>query len=264
MPAPTEQTGMCQWVSPVLDFLPSGFVSKLPACRGDNLEGTKSLLAALKVAVESHLGANICFASLSVDDIEGTKSVVIQRALHSIGLRQVMPTVLPAKLIAYGSRPSVAPEYDEKPWLVLAVDYSHRWYNVGLYTVGEKGIIDPVDGFIDQPTIDKQDQIASLRDSLNQMISDPPALYDIPQELRYVMIYGDDANSSALHAQLADILDPDLLRNSKVSKSIHDATHILSRNSHTFMDTADFEMSNKAAFGCKWRSRLYFDDRTEL
>lgn len=264
VPAPTEQPVLCQWLSPILDFLPSNYVSKLPACRSDDLEGTKPMLSALTEAVESHLRANICFASLSVDDVEGTKRVVIQKALRSIGLRQVMPTVSPAKLVAFEARPSVAPESDEKPWLVLAIDYSHRWYNVGLYTIGENGVVDPVEGYVDQPTIDEQDQEASLRQNLDRIISSPPADYRMPQDLRHVMVYGDDAKSSALRAQLADVLDSGLLQASHISNSIYDAPRILSRNSHTFMDTADFETSNKAAFGCKWRSRLYFDDRTEL
>jgi hypothetical protein len=113
-------------------------------CRDAEIASTKALLSSLKTAVESYLGTNICFASLSLDDVlEQHKVDVAQDALQALSLRQVLPTVQAAKQAVLAQRPDTSPTFDQEPWYILAVDHSLHWFNVGLYTTSED-IVDPV------------------------------------------------------------------------------------------------------------------------
>ena len=127
----TEDSAFCRLFSPALNRLPSASGVDVDICRHADVTSTKVLLATLKTAVESYLGTNICFATLSIDDVEDHELSVVQEALQSVGLRQVLPTIQAAKYVVLAHKPNTLPRSDEEPWIILAVDYSLHWYNVG-------------------------------------------------------------------------------------------------------------------------------------
>jgi hypothetical protein len=136
----TEDSTLCQWLSPT---------------------------------IESYLGTNICFASLSLDVATENKIEVAEEALHALGLTRVLPTIQSAKHVILAHRPATVPEPDEE-WVVLAVDFSIRWYNIGLYAIEQLGIVDPVDDFVRGPRIDEDNQLDALRDTLSHLLANPP------------------------------------------------------------------------------------------
>ena len=269
----TKASTFCQLLSPVLDQLPSVITSAIDTCRNADVIHTKTLLATLKFATELYLGTNICYAALSLDDVSEHKANVAQEALSALGLHQVLPTIQASKSFVLAHRPKAAPTFEEKPWAVLAIDYSVNWFNVGLYTIGEDGIVDPVEGYVGDPRIDEDNQLDALRDTLGQLFAHPPAETRLPEELRHLTVYGDDAKNHEFRRILAEALlkvgsptqhTHDLLRDANVSSSIFGGSVYMAYAAHVHMDTVDFEMYAPFAFGCKWRSKLYSEDRTEL
>jgi hypothetical protein len=81
-------------------------------------------MSTLKTAIESYLGTNICFAALSLDDSKSYEASVAQETLQALGLRQVLSTVRAAGSVVRTHKPITLPGLDDKPWVVLVVDYS--------------------------------------------------------------------------------------------------------------------------------------------
>jgi hypothetical protein len=79
-----------------------------------------------------------------------------------------------------------------------------------------------------------------------------------------LVVYGDDAKNSALQLLLEELLDADLVRHARISSSVYDGASNLAHVTYENMDTVDFEMNVKSAFGCQWRSKLYGRDHSEL
>jgi hypothetical protein len=77
-------------------------------------------------------------------------------------------------------------------------------------------------------------------------------------------VYGDDAKNATLYRLLRTILDEDLVRDARVARSVFDGVAEMAYNAHLTMDDVDLEMREQAAWGCKWRSRLYGKHRDEL
>jgi hypothetical protein len=262
--ATTKDSAICRLLSPALDRLEPAFGSGVGICRDADVTGTVAMLSTLRTAVESYLGTNICFASLSLDVVNGEKKKTVQNALQTLHLRQVLPTVQSAKLMVMAHKPKDVPAFDQEPLLVLAIDYSSHWFNVGLYTIGEAGVVDPVEETVDGPTIDKDNQLDALRDKLLHLIANPPSDINLPKQIDRLVVYGYHSKSDALHRLLAEALGLELLRNAHVCNSVFDGVGYMARGMHGIMDTVDFEMNVKSAFGCQWRSKLYRNDDGEL
>ncbi|KAF1957719.1 hypothetical protein CC80DRAFT_491094 [Byssothecium circinans] len=262
--ASTEDSMLCRFLPPALERLPPAFRPDLDICRGTDFTSTKALLATLKSAVESYLGTNICFAGLSLDGVEEHTRDIAQEALQALGLRQVIPTVQPARYAVHANRPDSEPAYDEDPWVVLAVDYSFHWFDVGVYTIDEIGLVLPVHSTVRGPRIGEENQLDALRDTLNSLFANPPPDFNLPAQFRYLVVYGDDAKNETLHHMLKDILGSDLVRDARVSSSVFDGMAFMAHVVHEHMDTIDFETQVESAFGCKWRSKLYPKDESEL
>jgi hypothetical protein len=269
-PGTAEDSTICQWISPTLNRLTSAFGLDIDVCRED-VTGTKALLSSLKTVVEAYLGTNICFASLSHDDVlgyqlHGSKVEVAERTLQALGLRQLMPSVPVATSIIRTYMPSESlPEFDEEPWIVVVVEYSSHWFNVGLYTIEEEGIVSPIHGWVKELRVGEQNQLEALRNRLRDIIADPPPGVDLPQQIRYLYLHGNDAKNDALKPMLAAMLGEFLVGNAQVSDSVYESVLYMADSCHVYMDTVEFWMrQEEAAFGCKWRSKLYREERTEL
>ncbi|ORX96835.1 hypothetical protein BCR34DRAFT_578346 [Clohesyomyces aquaticus] len=270
--APTESSTICQLLAPALDRLPAAITSNIDICRNADVSYTKALLAFLKSATESYLGTNICYAAINLDDVSKHKASVALEALGALGLHQVLSIIQTSLSFVLAHKPRTAPAFDEEPWPVLAIDYSVHWFAVGLYTIGEDGIVDPVEGYVGGPRIDEEDQLGALRDTLSHLFAHPPADIRLPGGLRHLVVYGDDANNEEFRRILAEALVNeqlpvqhirDLLRDASVSSSVFDGPASTAYYAHVHMDTSDFERV-PSAFGCKWRSKLYSEEKTEL
>jgi hypothetical protein len=173
-----EDSTICRWVSPTLDRMTSAFGLDIDICRED-VTGTKALMSSLKTVVEAYLGTNICFASLSHDDVLGYqkhsyKLKVAEEALQALGLRQVLPSIPVARSFICAHMPSEkVPAFDEEPWVVLAVEYSSHWFNMGLYTIEEDGKLDPIHGWVEGLRVGEQNQLEVLKDRLRDIIASP-------------------------------------------------------------------------------------------
>ena len=255
---------LCQFLFPALSYLHSTVGFDVNICRHADVVSTKILLTTLMTAVESYLGMNICFARLSLDDMEERKVSVVQEALQALSLRQVSPTLRNAKLMVYANMPDTLPRFDEEPWVVLVVDYSFHWFNVGLYTIDE-GIVDPIEGTVRGPRIGENNQLDALQDSLTHLLANPPQNVNLPKQIRQLVVYGDDSKNAALYRLLAKILDTNLVRDAHISSSIYNGVTSLARNTYKNKDWVDFEMTVKPTFACRWRSKLYqLRDHNEL
>jgi hypothetical protein len=256
-PLGTENSTFCRVLSPALNRLPLEFGFDI--CRNAGVTATKSLLSALKKSVESYLGTNICFAGITLDNPEKNNAGVVQEALQALGLRQVLPTVLAAQFVVIAHEPENSPGFDEEPWIVLAVDYSSHWFNVGLYTIDE-GLVDPIEGFVQNPTIGENNQLDVLGDALRHLFANPPNNVTLPEKIHHLIVYGDNKKEDVLNL-LKTFMAADLVDDAIVSDSVFDAVTEIAGHVHGVMDTVEFEMRAKSAFGCQWRSALY---RNEL
>ncbi|KAF2259768.1 hypothetical protein CC78DRAFT_620735 [Lojkania enalia] len=248
--ASTEAGTFCRLLPQALDRLPPAITSNIDICRNADATHTKALLVTLKAATESYLRTNICYAALSLHVLE-----------HKVNVAHE----------ALGPRPP--PAFDEKPWTILAIDYSVHWFNVGLYAVGEHGIVDPVEGYVRGPRVDEDNQLDALRDTLGHLFAHPPAEIRLPEELRHLIVYSGDAKNHEFRRILAEALlnvqlptqhTRDLLRDANVSSSVFDGPVYTAYTAHVHMDTVNSKMNAPSAFGCKWRTKLYSEDRTEL
>lgn len=252
-----KESTLCRLLTPALDYLRPFFGSSISVCRQPKIESTLGVLHSLKSAVEAYLGTNICFAKLSIDVFEKPKIEIVQEALQALGLREVLPIAKPAKFVTYEYSPYMGtpPAYNEEPWIILAIDYSKHWYNIGLMTIEENGIVDPVPGFFKDPKIDKEQQLEALGQSLRHIIANPPDdVHDLPKQIHQIMIYGDDPKNESLRNLLTSMLGTDLVRNARVSESVFDGTNFTAYTAHMQMDTFNFP---RPPWGCRWRSRLY-------
>jgi hypothetical protein len=255
---PKEVSALCQWLIPVLDHLPAALGLDVASCRSADLSSTKALMLSLKTAVESRLGTNFCFAELSVDDPSSHQSRLAEQALEQIGLRQIMSLGRRAKNVIRVFSPDSAPAYDEEPWLVLAVDYDTHWYNVGLYEIGEDGLVDPIDGFVHGPRFEVENQLEAAKEELQTIL---PKL----SQVQYVFLYGEQRDSPGLLDLLVQTLGSELVNDARVDGSVWTSTTYMAEAAHNRMDDVQFEMdaASNGAFGCRWRSKLYRDDHEE-
>ncbi|KAH9882338.1 hypothetical protein J1614_000574, partial [Plenodomus biglobosus] len=256
----TRDSAGCQLLSPLLGRSRSAFGIDVNTCLGTDVAIVKTLLASMNSAIESYLGTNICFASLSLDVTDDKKTEVAREALHAVGLTEVLPTIQSAKYVVLANRPESRPGPDEE-WIVLAVDFSTRWYNVGLYTIQDFGIVDPVYESVRGPKIGQNNQIDVLRDTLRHLLASPPPNVKLPDHIHHLIVYGDDSRNDALHTLLAEMLGKNLVRDARISDSVFDGPKFAANAVFKNMDTVDFEMHVKPAFGCRWRSKLYSGDQ---
>lgn len=116
--------------------------------------------------------------------------------------------------------PTTLPRMNEDPWIILAVEYSVRWFSVGLYQIDDFGIVDPIEGAVRGRRIDEGDQLHALRDSLSHLFA-----YNLPgttlsERIHHLVVYGDDAKNDDLNRVLVELLGADLVRDADVSRSI--------------------------------------------
>jgi hypothetical protein len=256
---PTEVSALCQWVTPLLDRLPAALGLDMTSCRSTDLTSTKILMSSLRTAVESRLGTNFCFAALSVDDPLSHQSRLAEQALEQIGLRQIMPAGRRAKNVIRVFGPDNAPAYNEDPWLVLAMDYDTHWYNIGLYEIGEEGIVSPIEGFVYGPRFDVENQLGAAKEELQNILSKTG-------HVQHIFLYGKQRENLELLDLLAETLGPELVNDARVDGSIWTSTSYMAETAHVRMDDIQFEMdpASNGVFGCKWRSKLYRDGHGEL
>ncbi|KAI8933115.1 hypothetical protein NX059_009758 [Plenodomus lindquistii] len=272
IPAIKDKTALCRYIAPYLEYSNSLLGFTIGACRNADITSTLGVMHSLKTAVELYLGTNICYAALSLDAIEDHKKSAAEEALRAIGLRQVLPTSQVAKTIVAKHLPDYheivngyvldAPWVLEDPWTVIAIDHSSHWYNIGLFTV-EEGISDPIDNFTKGPEIDAERQLEAMERTLSHIIANPPSGIQIPEHIHHIELYGDDANNASFHKLLANMLGAGLVRDAKFSNSIFDSTDFSARAVYENMDNPYFERSDPAAWGCKWRSKLYATPRED-
>ncbi|KAH8728765.1 hypothetical protein GQ44DRAFT_782581 [Phaeosphaeriaceae sp. PMI808] len=262
--ASKEDNTLCRLLALRLDYLAPLFGSAISVCRNVDIGSTLGVMQTLKTAAEVYLNTNICFAALSLDVVEEHKIAIAHKTLEALGLRQILPTLQAAKSVVLAHRPDTAPKFDEEPWIVLAIDYSSHWYNVGLLTIGEAGIVDLVPDFTNGPKIDEKHQLEAMEHSLSHIIANPPSNVNLPGQIHQLVLYGDDVKNKSLRNLLTKMLNTDLVRNARVSSSIFDGTNFTAYAAHMHMDSIDFEMTAKPAWGCRWRSSLYSGTQDEL
>jgi hypothetical protein len=259
-PISRDESALCQWITPVLDHLPAALGLDIDFCRSADLISTKALMSSLKTAVESRLGTNFCFAALSVDDPSSYQARVAEQALGHLGIRQFLTTGRRAKNVIRTLRPDSAPAFDEEPWVVLAVDYDSHWFNIGLYAIGEEGVIEvPAEDFVHGPRFDVENRLQSVKEELQDMLSRSG-------HVRHVFLYGEQRENSELLELLTEMLGSKLVADARVDSSVWTSTSYMAEAAHIRMDDIQFEMdpASNAVFGCKWRSKLYRDGHEEL
>ncbi|KAH7081878.1 hypothetical protein BKA63DRAFT_406215 [Paraphoma chrysanthemicola] len=265
--APSQDSKLCQFLTPVLDRVEPVLGLNRKICLDADVANVAAVLATLKATVESYLGTNICFAALSLDSLDPSKIDIAQQALRAIHLRQTHVTARAAKSAILAHRPDQQPKFvgepeeNEDPLYVLAVDHSLHWFNVGLFVIDE-GIVDPVDDFVKSPRIDETGQLDGIRDALNHLIANPPAGVKFPEQLHQTIVHGDDARNHELRQLLTELLGPDQVGAAHFSPSVFDGVNHTAYTSHINMNNGDFEMHVFAAPGCTWRSKLYPGDET--
>ncbi|CAI6341998.1 unnamed protein product [Periconia digitata] len=268
-----EVSALCRLL-PALNHLTYPLNSTIDMCTNADVIHTKALLASLKAATESYLGTNICYAILSLDDPSTHKAHVAQQALGALGLYQASRIVSTSKQFVVAYSPKTQPAFEEEPWPVLAVDYSAHWFNIGLYTIGEMGIVSSVEGFdVSSPRIDEEDQPGALRDALRHLFDHPPIGMELPRQLRHLILYGDDVYNPVLRDILTEVMRDgetmtpharDLLRDANVSSSVFDGPANTARLAYVITNGVDFYLNAPSAPGCKWRSKLYPRGKSEL
>jgi hypothetical protein len=263
---PVPDSTLCQWLSPALGRLPSAISSDIDVCRSADLVSTKALLSLLKASVESHLGTNICFASLVLDDPSSPHAKLAEQALSTLGLTQVMATTPRARRVLHSLQPDSAPAYDEEPWTVLVLEYDAHWYSFGLYTIEEDGVTSPIEGYVHTPRIEVDGQMDALKKELKELFANMPQGVERTNDIRHLFVYGEDADNAELLDFLAENVGSSVVNARRTDASVYAGTSYMAWASYSIMDDVQFETSDlaKDAWICKWRSKLYLEDREEL
>jgi hypothetical protein len=259
-----EDSTICHVLYPAVDSFLPGLGYNFDLCRNVDAVNMKALLSTLKTALESYLGTNICFATLILDDPKSYQANVVQEALKTLGLRQVFPTIRAAGSVVRAQMLSAFPELYDEFWVVLVVDYNSHWFNVGLRTIDEIGIISPIDSTVTSPIIGEVDQLNALEDTLRTLFAN--LLEDdvvLPLQIHHIVVYGNTAKDDVLNL-LKSLLGADLVHDAYIANAVFDGVANVAKSVHVLMDTVDFEMHVQSAFGCQWRSKLYNEDHTEL
>jgi hypothetical protein len=262
-PASIENNAYCQLLARPLEHLTSITGLEVNFCNHADTTGTKSLLSALRSAAETYLGSNICFASLSLDAVDERQVAVAEHALRSLGIRQVLPTCHSGMQFMLAHIPKDVPDFDEEPLLVLAADYSLHWFNVGLYIIGEEGVVETIEETIKGPRINEANQLGALREALRQLFASPPQTMTLPAQIDRLIVYGDDAENHALRQLLAELLNDKVMRDAHVASSVFDGVDYMAHTVHERIIWMELD-GIEPAFGCQWRSKLYRTDHSEL
>ncbi|KAF2271710.1 uncharacterized protein EI97DRAFT_427737 [Westerdykella ornata] len=259
-----DSSTLCRWFSPVLNVLPSALGLDVNICHHPDVNSVKTLLGTLKVAVESYLGTNFCYAALSFDHVQKNyEESVAREALRALGVSPILGVIQAAKCEILSREPRGEPDFDApgyeipEPRTVLAIDYSLHWFNVGMYTFDEGVILDPVEGTVVGPTIEKDNQLQALKESLEHLFAKPPPEFNLPEDIHQLLVYGDDSHNEALYPLLENFLGADLVRNANISTSVFDGVAFLAEAAHDYMNDVQFEEKVRPHFGCMWRSKLY-------
>lgn len=250
---------LCHLSSPALDTLPSVLGPLLNLCLAPDVTILKTMFRALNTAVESYLGTNICFAAIVLDFIHDHVANSTQDALQALDLRQVLGRTLAGRseVRAYALH---ANEMDESE-TILAVDYSTRWFNIGLYTLEIFELIDPVLGFVDGLRIGEEAQLEAFETAVRSLAENFPPHVRLPDRL---VLYGDEASNPEVLDIVESMFGRKLRNDAYISTSAFRGVSVVARGAFEYMDTVDFEMTAPASFGCRWRSRLYSEEQTEL
>lgn len=254
--------------------MPGNATKHIDVCRNPDVTHTRALMAALKGATELYLGTNICYATFNLDGRSENKIRVAKEALGPLGLHVLWSPTETSRTIVSALSPEAFPADDKELRPVLAIDYSMHCFTIGLYSIEER-FVDPVEGYVGAPRIDEDNQLDALRDTLSRLFANPltpitfpgafsnskPTEAKLPEDLYQLIIYGDDAHNSSFRRVLAEALavpsstghTHNLIRDAIVSKSVFDAPAHFSRGSQDRLNWIE-----PSAFGCKWRSKLYF------
>ncbi|KAJ8118882.1 hypothetical protein OPT61_g211 [Boeremia exigua] len=187
-----DHGAICPLLIPALDKLSALFSSASDVCQSTNVRILKVMLELLNKAVESYLGTNICFAALVLDEIDGHMARSAQEALRALGLRRVLGTAWASRSVVRAHPLSIYNGTDMDLHTVLAIDYSSSWFNVGLYTIEEIGLVDPVLGLVDGLKIGEAKQLEAFEETLRDVASKVPSDVQSPDT---VFLYGDQATN---------------------------------------------------------------------
>lgn len=237
------------------------FMPALDVCRHPDVLILKTMFAALNAAVESYLGTNICFVALVLDDIESKTVQNAQEGLRMLGLRQVLGTTQTGRAEVRAHMSSIRSATDGAAQMVLAVDYSARWFNIGMYTLDENRLVDPVLGFVNGLTIGAEPQLKAFEMALRNLSQSLPLDLRSPDQISF---YGDTSGDPKILDVVESIFGSELRSNVYVSKSAFKSVAHVAEGAFEEMDTVEFEMTEPASFGCRWLSRLYDQEQAEL
>jgi len=233
----------------------------LDTCRHPDVLVLKTMFSALNTAVESYLGTNICFVALVLDDIKSKTERSAQEGLQMLGLQQVLGTTQTGRAEVRAHMSSIRNATGGVAQVVLAVDYSARWFNTGMYTLDGNRLVDPVLGFVDGLTIGTEPQLKAFETALRNLSRNLPLNLRSPDQL---LLYGDTAGDPEILDIVDSVSGSELRSNAYVSRSAFRGVAHVAQGAFEEMDTVDFEMTEPASFGCRWRSRLYDQEQVEL
>jgi hypothetical protein len=259
--SPGESGLFCSLLAPVFDMVASLTGHAIDICAPSEILVLTAMLRALNAAVEAYLGTNICFAALVLDITDENAAQRTQEALKVLGISQVLGTQKAARSMVRAHPPNVYNGTDMDLRTVLAIDYSSYWFNIGLYTIEETDLVDPVLGFTDGLRIGEKRQLEAFYIALRDLAEERPFDVESPDTL---LLYGDDAHNPEILGIIGSVFGSQVIHDAYVTTSAHDGMDYVAKGAYEHMDTVDFEMRVSAGFGCRWRSDLYSEGRTEL
>ncbi|KAF2196785.1 hypothetical protein GQ43DRAFT_466917 [Delitschia confertaspora ATCC 74209] len=210
--------------------------------------------------------------------IQGYRPEVVQETLHAIGLRQAKGWALPAGKLTVSEIMKNEILQDEEQ-VILAVDYSSHGFSLGLYIMDELGIVDtlkeeyhPRIGSVKGARENEPGDLGALKDALQVLLgSKPLAGYKlpVPLQIQHLIVYGDLARGDALRYILTAVLEAGLVENARISHSLFAGTASMAKMAYHDMwwINSGFNTGHRirdAAFGCRWRSKLYRKGHDEL
>ena len=235
----------CSLLAPAFDKTPSATAYTIDICQPSDVLVLKTMLGALNATVEAYLGTIICFAALALDTIDGNLAQITQEALQALDIRQVLGTQRASGSVVRAHPLSVYNGTDLNPYTVLAIDYSSPWFKIGLFTIEETGLVDPVLGLIDGLRIGGKRQLEAFRIALNDLAENTPSHVKSPDIL---IMYGDDANNREILVIIASVFGSQITYNAYMSTSAHDGLDYVAKGAYEHMETIDFEMRVSASF----------------
>jgi hypothetical protein len=245
--------------------------SVLGTCaRKPDAGAARDMIEALKSSAEAYFGTTFCFVSIAVPDASkgNYQKEILEAAVRASGLRQSMSTQSAARIAIYANQPEDLDDIPDEQ-IALAIHYTRSSITLDLFC-DDGGILDLLrhDYSFDSGAEGSGPADWDMVRSALGRISQPP-FRNCPswnptgqKKINYLVLYGESVKNGEFLRAIAGALGEDLVAEARWWEPEWGVALKLAEYSYRGQNDIDFR--GEPAFGCRWRSGLYYKHSGDL